>query len=110
VRLLTKNLLQENGYRVIEAVNGEDALQKFMELADDIRLLLLDVILPKRNGWEVFDAIRKIRPEIRVIFMSGYTAEVFQQRAIPEEGMNLLSKPVPPGILLRAVRQELDKK
>lgn len=109
VRLLTKNLLQENGYRVIEAVNGEDALQKFMEQADDIRLLLLDVILPKRNGWEVFDTVRKIRPEIRVIFMSGYAAEVFRQRAIPEEGMNLLEKPVPPGILLRTVRQELDK-
>jgi PAS domain S-box-containing protein len=109
VRLLTKNLLQENGYTVIEAVNGEEALQKFMELADDIRLLVLDVIMPKRNGWEVFDAIRKIRPDIRVIFMSGYTAEVFQQRAIPEEGMNLLAKPVPPGILLRTVRQELDR-
>ena len=109
VRLLTKNLLQENGYRVIEAVNGEDALEKFMERADDIRLLLLDVILPKRNGWEVFDAIRKIRPEIRVIFMSGYTSEVFQQREIPEEGMNVLSKPVLPGTLLKAVRSELDR-
>ncbi len=109
VRLLTKNLLQENGYRVIEAVNGEDALEKFMERADDIRLLLLDVILPKRNGWEVFDAIRKIRPEIRVIFMSGYTSEVFQQREIPEEGMNVLSKPVLPGTLLKAVRRELDR-
>ncbi|MEA5114580.1 MAG: response regulator [Geobacteraceae bacterium] len=109
VRLLTKNLLQENGYSVIEAVNGEDALQKFMEQADNIRLLLLDVIMPKRNGWEVFDAIRKIRPEIRVIFMSGYTAEVFQQRAIPEGGMNVLAKPIPPGTLLRTVRKELDR-
>jgi PAS domain S-box-containing protein len=109
VRVLTKNLLQENGYTVIEAVNGEEAIRKFMENADTIRLLLLDVIMPRKNGWEVYDTLRKIRPDVRVIFMSGYTADVFAQRLIPEKGMNLMNKPIPPGDLLRAVRQELDR-
>jgi PAS domain S-box-containing protein len=110
VRVLTRNLLKENGYTVIEAIHGEEAIRKFMEHADTIRLLLLDVIMPRKNGWEVYDTIRKIRPDVRVIFMSGYTADVFAQRLIPEEGMNLMNKPIPPGDLLRAVRQELDRK
>jgi CheY-like chemotaxis protein len=108
VRTLTSNLLQENGYTVIEASHGDDAIRRFMEHADDIRLLLLDVIMPKKNGWEVYDTIRKIRPDVRVIFMSGYTADVFAKKLIPEEGMNLLEKPIPPGNLLRALRMELD--
>jgi len=67
------------------------------------------VIMPRKNGWEVYDTIRKIRPDMRVIFMSGYTADVFAQRLIPEKSMNLMNKPIPPGDLLRAVRQELDR-
>jgi PAS domain S-box-containing protein len=109
VRILTKNLLQENGYTVIEASHGNDAIQKFMEHADRIRLLLLDVIMPKKNGWEVYDTIRKIRPDVQVIFMSGYAADVFAKKIIPEEEMNILQKPVSPGTLLRALRTELDR-
>ncbi len=108
VRTLTKNLLQENGYSIIEAVNGEDAINRFMDRAGEIQLLLLDVIMPKKNGWEVYDTIRRVRPDIHVIFMSGYTADVFQQRSIPEEGMNVLTKPIPPGDLLKAIRKKID--
>jgi PAS domain S-box-containing protein len=109
VRILTKNLLQENGYTVIEANHGDDAIQRFMEHADTIRLLLLDVIMPKKNGWEVYDTIRKIRPDVQVIFMSGYAADVFAKKIIPEEEMNILQKPVAPGTLLRALRTKLDR-
>ncbi|MHC1697170.1 MAG: ATP-binding protein [Geobacteraceae bacterium] len=109
VRTLTKNLLQENGYTIIEAVNGEEAVRKFMDHAGEVQLLLLDVIMPKKNGWEVYDTIRQVRPEIRTIFMSGYTADVFLQRAIPDEEMNVLAKPIPPGDLLKAIRLELDR-
>ncbi|MRR55597.1 MAG: response regulator [Deltaproteobacteria bacterium] len=109
VRTLTKNLLQENGYTIIEAVNGEEAIQKFMDHAGEVQLLLLDVIMPKKNGWEAYDTIRRVRPDIRVIFTSGYTADVFLQRAIPEEEMNVLAKPIPPGDLLKAIRFELDR-
>jgi len=110
VRTLTRNLLQENGYTVIEASHGDDAIRRFMEHADEIRLLLLDVIMPKKNGWEVYDTIRQIRPDVRVIFMSGYTADVFTKKLIPETGMNLMEKPIPPGNLLRALRRELDRR
>jgi PAS domain S-box-containing protein len=110
VRMLTMSLLQDNGYTVLEADNGEDAIRSFMEHANEIQLLILDVIMPKKTGWEVYDAIRKIRPDIRVIFMSGHTADAFRQRSIPEDRMNLLEKPILPGNLLRAVRKELDRK
>jgi len=109
VRTLTKNLLQENGYTIIEAANGEEAIQKFMNHAGEVQLLLLDVIMPQKNGWEAYDIIRRVRPDIRVIFMSGYTADVFQKRAIPEKTMNVLSKPIPPSDLLKAIRRELDR-
>jgi PAS domain S-box-containing protein len=109
VRTMTKKLLQDNGYMVVEAIHGEDAVQRFMEHPDSIRLLLLDVIMPKKNGWEVYETIRAISPDVHVIFMSGYTSDLFQQRFIPEEGMNLLTKPVSPDELLEAVRRELDK-
>lgn len=109
VRALTSNLLQENGYTVVEACNGEEAIRRFMEHADHIRLLLLDVIMPKKNGWEVYDTIRKIRPDVRVIFMSGYTADILARKIIPDEGIRLLEKPIPPGNLLRALRTELDR-
>jgi PAS domain S-box-containing protein len=108
VRTLTKNLLQENGYNIIEAVNGDDAINKFMDRAGEIQLLLLDVIMPKKNGWEVYDTIRRVRPDIHVIFMSGYTADVFQQRSIPDQRMNVLTKPIPPGDLLKAIRKKID--
>ncbi len=110
VRDLTRNLLQENGYTVIEAGNGEEAIRKFMEHADEIRLLLLDVRMPKKNGWEVYDAIRRIHPDVRVIFMSGYPADILSRKLIRETGMMLLEKPVPPGDLLRTLRIELDQK
>jgi CheY-like chemotaxis protein len=109
VRTLTRNLLRENGYTVIEASNGEEAIRRFMEHADEIRLLLLDVRMPKKNGWEVYDTIRKIHPDMRVIFMSAYTADIFAKKLIPETGMKLLEKPVPPGNLLRSLRMELDR-
>jgi len=109
VRTLTSNMLQENGYTVVEACNGDEAIRRFMENADHIRLLLLDVLMPKKNGWEVYDNIRKIRPDVRVIFMSGYTADILSRKIIPDKGMLLLEKPIPPGDLLRALRTELDR-
>lgn len=109
VRTLTRNMLQENGYTVVEASNGDEAIRRFMENADHIRLLLLDVLMPKKNGWEVYDNIRKIRPDVRVIFMSGYTADILSRKIIPDEGIMLLEKPIPPGNLLRALRIALDR-
>jgi polar amino acid transport system substrate-binding protein len=109
VRRLIKTILKEYGYTVIESVDGEDAVAKFIENKDKIQLLLLDVLMPKKNGKEVYNEIRKIRGDIRIIFSSGYTADIIQKKGIIEEGLPFISKPITPQLLLSKVREILDK-
>ena len=108
VRNLTRTLLSGAGYTVIDAVDGEQAVAKFAENKDRITLLILDVIMPKKNGKEALEEIRRMRPDIKALFMSGYAADIFEKKNIPEEGRNLISKPILPAEFLRRVREKLD--
>ncbi len=107
-RMLGKEILNEFGYSVIEAVDGEDALAKFRELRSQIRLVLLDVIMPKINGREVYEAIREIDPDVRVLFCSGYGKEVVIHQGGLEEKMSYISKPFTPKELLMKIREVID--
>jgi PAS domain S-box-containing protein len=109
VRALVKEVLLQSGYNVIEAADGEDAIGRFAGHRDSIRLLILDVIMPKKNGREVYEEIRKDRPDIKVIFTSGYTADIINKKGVPEENLNFISKPVSPAELLRKVREAIDE-
>lgn len=109
VRGAANVILTEAGYRVLEAVDGEDAIQKFMENKDEIHLLFLDVIMPKKNGKEVYEAVKKVKPDIKIIFTSGYTADIIHRKGIVEEGSDLIIKPFSPYILLEKIRNVLDK-
>ncbi len=109
VRLITKKVLEEFGYRVIEAVDGEDAINKFDGHKDSIQLAILDVIMPKKSGKEAGDEIKKIKPDTRILFISGYTADIIHKKGILEEKTDFLSKPVPPRDLLAKVREILDR-
>ncbi|MFZ3207448.1 MAG: PAS domain S-box protein, partial [Geobacteraceae bacterium] len=110
VRDLVKTFLEQSGYTVIEARDGEEAVALFLERRDDIRLLLLDVIMPKRNGREVLEEVRGMAPGIRYIFMSGYPGEVFQRDNFLEDIKdNLIEKPVQPSVLLHKIREALDR-
>ena len=108
VRNLAKSLLEEAGYKVIAAVNGYDTINKFMENKDNINLLLLDVIMPTKNGREAYEEIRKIRPDIKALFMSGYSESVIHQNTIIKEGLHFISKPFSQTTLLKKVREILD--
>ncbi|MEW5747016.1 MAG: PAS domain S-box protein [Nitrospirota bacterium] len=108
VRTSLKDMLEEHGYRVIEAVDGEDAIDKFIAYADTIELVIADVVMPKKNGKEVYDAITGMRPRTRVLFTSGYTADIIHKKGVLEEDLDFIAKPVPPGELLRKVRAMLD--
>jgi signal transduction histidine kinase/CheY-like chemotaxis protein len=108
VRMLTKHILIKYGYLVVEAVDGEDALEKFRENAETIQLLLLDVIMPKKNGKQVYDDARRINPDIKVVFMSGHPYEVIANQGFVAENIALISKPLTPGELLVSVRKALD--
>jgi len=108
VRNLVVTLLTESGYTVMISSDGEQAREVFLENKDRIRLLLLDLIMPKMNGKEALDAKRKIPPTIKELFMSGYTADILEKRNIREEGVNLLTKPISPTTFFKRVREASD--
>lgn len=108
LRSLSRTILAEFGYTVIEAVNGEDAVRKFMANKDRIQLLLFDLIMPKMNGKEAYDEIRKIKPDMKVLFASGYAPDLVRQKTSLENNAHLIFKPVSPMKLLRMVRSALD--
>lgn len=108
VRALVRSVLEDFGYGVIEAEDGEKAVSRFAENADRIDILLLDVIMPKKNGKEAYEEIMKMKPAIKAVFMSGYTADIIQRKGVMAEGLNLILKPVSPTDLLSKVREVLD--
>lgn len=108
VRKSTALILQEMGYRVIEAANGEEALARFGENRDTVSLVILDVIMPRMNGREVYDALRKEMPGIKALFTSGYAADIIGKTLMAEEGLQLLQKPFSVQELLQKIREMLD--
>ena len=110
VRESIRLILQENGYKIIEAENGQDAVRKFKENRDSVSLILLDVIMPAKNGREAYEEIKGICPAVKAIFMSGYTDDIISKKGILEEGFELISKPINPDALIRKIRIILDRK
>lgn len=109
VRSLMKMVLETNGYKVIEAEDGEHAINTFLQDKDNITLLVFDVVMPKKNGKEAYEAIKKIKPGMKVLFMSGYGDDVISTSDIHKSGFNYITKPVSPMDLLKKVREVLDK-
>jgi CheY-like chemotaxis protein len=110
VRDLTRNILEDYGYQVIEAVDGEDAIRIFMANKDRIDLLVLDIIMPKKNGKDAYLEIKKVRADIKVLFTSGYTADIIYKKGILETGLDFVLKPITPADLLNKMREVLDGK
>jgi PAS domain S-box-containing protein len=108
IRWLLKSALEQYKYKVIDAVDGEDAISEFSKNKDDINLSLLDVIMPKKNGIEVYEAIKRFKPDSKVVFMSGYPADYLEKKGLRQKEI-LISKPVAPSVVLRTIRDVLDK-
>jgi two-component system cell cycle sensor histidine kinase/response regulator CckA len=109
VRSLISHILTAQGYRVIEAVDGADGVDKFRAHQEEIALAILDVIMPKKNGGDACDEMRAIRGDLRTIFISGYSGDVIDRQRILEDGGNFLQKPILPQKLLGLVRDLLDR-
>jgi CheY-like chemotaxis protein/two-component sensor histidine kinase len=109
VRRLTKAALEEFGYKIIEAEDGEDAINKFMENKDRIQLFLLDAVMPKKSGKAAYEEIKKIKPDIKALFMSGYSTDILSMKRIVGGELNFIVKPVSPTELLKKIREVLDK-
>ena len=109
LRKLFSTVLQAYGYKVILAKDGEEAISKFMDNKDRIQLVMLDMIMPKKSGKEVYDRITQIRPDIKTLFSSGYTADRIHKDSRPKGGFDFIMKPVSPKDLLKKIREVLDK-
>jgi signal transduction histidine kinase/ActR/RegA family two-component response regulator len=108
LRRLSEIVLTQSGYKVISARDGVEAISKFIDNKESIQLAILDMVMPKKSGKEVYDVIREIRSDIKVLFSSGYTADRLDKALLQTENVNLISKPVSPRNLLRRVREVLD--
>lgn len=109
VRNLGKKVLEKFGYKVIEAGDGEEAIQKFIENKNNIQLLVFDVLMPRKSGKEAYDAIKRIRPGMEALFMSGYSEDIIHKKGLPlKKGLNFISKPISPKRFLMRVRMALD--
>jgi CheY-like chemotaxis protein len=109
VRNIIRISLERAGYKVIEATDGEEAIRTFTAHKDSIQLVLLDVVMPKKNGKEVFDQIKSIDPSVKVLFLSGYTADIVHRKGIRDGSIDFIPKPVSPDTILLKVREVLDK-
>jgi PAS domain S-box-containing protein len=107
VRTLAKNMLETLGYRVFSAENVNRCIEIAREHPGTIHLLLTDVIMPGMNGKEVYDLMRRGRPGLKVLFMSGYTGNVVGHHGILDEGVNYLQKPFSLTVLSQKVRRAL---
>lgn len=107
VRMFIKSILEKAGYKVIIADDGEEAVARFKE-NDDISLVLSDVIMPRKNGREMLDEIKKLKPGIKGVFITGYTAAVMQKEGMPE-ATEFITKPFRREDLLQKIREVLDK-
>lgn len=108
VRNLLCSFLEENGYRVVAAADGEEALALFHELQDDLDIVLLDAGMPKMSGVDALVAMRRMRPQLKAIIFSGY-AKQDSLHALGEEAVSFIAKPIGREDLVRAVREELDR-
>lgn len=104
---LGASMLESLGYSVITAGTPEDAIGLFRDHEGEIHLVMTDVVMPGMNGSELCAALETIRPGLRVLFMSGYTADAILHRGIIDPGIHFLQKPFPIDDLARAVRAAL---
>lgn len=110
IRRIIRDILDMSGYTVIEAVDGKDGLERFIEYQDRVTLLVLDIDMPRKNGRKAYEEIREIRPDVKVIFISGRAREA----ALDGWGRDIinieyLSKPFLPKELLHKIRKMLDE-
>ncbi|MBJ6802012.1 cache domain-containing protein [Geomonas propionica] len=110
IREMVRELLRDFGYRVITAVDGADAVEKFQAAAGSVAMIIMDVIMPRMNGRDAYQAISAISPGVKVIFMSGYTADIITDTLTMGDPRHFISKPIKINELLARVRELLDER
>ena len=109
VRKLVNEVLDNEGYRPLEAANGVAALSICAQYEEPIHLLLTDVVMPEMSGRELANRLAAVRPELKVLYMSGYTDDVIVHHGVLDEGTEFIQKPFTPDVLARKIREVLDR-
>jgi two-component system cell cycle sensor histidine kinase/response regulator CckA len=109
VRRLLREVLSKAGYRVWEAGNGAEAIDQWAGHIDQIDLVVTDIVMPVMNGLRLMEELRKMRPDIRVVCMSGHSEDLIARQGGMDAPPVLLRKPFRPDELVRKVREVLDQ-
>lgn len=109
VRSLVMEILRMQGYIVMEATDGEEAIRVFRENQDKIDLVILDAVMPRKNGMEACETIKKAHAGTRVLLMSGYDEDVVFNKGVEDKTVEFISKPLLPEELLIKIREMLNK-
>jgi two-component system cell cycle sensor histidine kinase/response regulator CckA len=109
VRRLVIEVLQRYGYQVLEASSTAEAILIGQRHSGPIHLLISDVVMPEMNGPELSIRLQRFRPEMKVLYMSGYTDSTIVQQRMADEARNFIQKPFVPDALVRRVREILDQ-
>jgi PAS domain S-box-containing protein len=108
LRKLARQTLAGYGYRILEASNGNEAIEQAAKYSGEIHLLLTDVIMPGMNGRELANSLLQTYPSLSVLFMSGYTDDAIVHQGVLDESANFIQKPFSPDSLALKVREVLD--
>ncbi len=109
VRKLAMRVLEKQGYNVLEASNGDDALHLPKERKESVHLILVDVVMPGISGRQFVEQFKEVCRDCKVLYMSGYTDNTIVHHGVLEKGMNYIQKPFTVEGLARKVREVLDK-
>ena len=107
VRGFMSDVLTLHGYKVMTANDGQDAIEKFRQ-SYPFDLIILDMVMPGKNGWETYEEIRKIDPNVKVLFTSGYTKDIVLGKGLEEKEFDFIPKPLALEDMLEKVRKALD--
>jgi two-component system cell cycle sensor histidine kinase/response regulator CckA len=108
VRSVLTQVMRESGYTVLEARDGVEAIELFDRDPAAVDLVVLDAVMPRAGGRAVYEHIHARRPELPVLFSSGYDTGTFHTRFVLDEGLELLQKPYPMATLLHRIRALID--
>ncbi len=108
VRKVTKTMLEGLGYEVLEAVKGDQAIELFRENKEQVQLVISDMIMPGLTARDVHKELQSIRPDIKILFISGYTADVLERKGLEKEKTHFISKPLRPDALSKKIREVLE--
>jgi len=107
VRGYMDDALRTHGYRVVTAKDGREAVEKFRQF-QPVDLVILDTVMPRMNGWQAYEEIRRVNPDVRVLFTSGYTKDIVLSKGLEEREFDFIPKPLALQDVLEKIRKTLD--